>query len=72
MKPHIGGLLLVLLLPGLTGCWDQRELKEIRIEDAEAYDLLENGKILYSISVPSIKSKQQSSKSDNRCANHQR
>ncbi|CAH1226701.1 hypothetical protein PAECIP111891_05977 [Paenibacillus allorhizoplanae] len=59
MKPHIGSLLLVLLLPGLTGCWDQRELKEIRIEDAEAFDLLENGKILFSISVPTIKLKKQ-------------
>ncbi|KRE56795.1 Ger(x)C family spore germination protein [Paenibacillus sp. Soil750] len=59
MKPHIGSLLLVLLLLGLTGCWDQRELKEIRIEDAEAFDLLENGKILFTISLPTIKLKKQ-------------
>ncbi|SFS46190.1 Ger(x)C family spore germination protein [Paenibacillus sp. BC26] len=55
--------LLLLLLPLLTGCWDSRELKEIRIEQAEAFDLLDNGNIRFTITIPTIKSAVQSKSS---------
>ncbi|WP_308635197.1 Ger(x)C family spore germination protein [Paenibacillus silvisoli] len=56
MKLIIKALLLIFFLPWLTGCWDRRELKEIRIEQAEGFDLQENGKIRFTITIPSIKS----------------
>ncbi|WP_164545492.1 Ger(x)C family spore germination protein [Paenibacillus albus] len=56
MKSQARSMLLVLLLPCLTGCWDQRELKEIRIEQAEAFDMLENNKIRFTITIPTNKS----------------
>ncbi|WP_165822317.1 Ger(x)C family spore germination protein [Paenibacillus montanisoli] len=59
MKPQVKCLLLILLLPWLTGCWDQRELKDLRIELAEGFDLLDNGRIRFTITIPTIKSASQ-------------
>ncbi|WP_339288220.1 Ger(x)C family spore germination protein [Paenibacillus sp. FSL E2-0201] len=54
MKRKIAIFLTLLLF--LTGCWDQRELKNIRMVHTAGIDMLDEGKIRLTVSIPTIKS----------------
>ncbi|OCT13631.1 hypothetical protein A8709_18755 [Paenibacillus pectinilyticus] len=48
-------LMMLLLCWSLCGCWDQRELKNIRMVHTAGIDLLEDNKVRLSVSIPTVK-----------------
>ncbi|MFQ3543412.1 Ger(x)C family spore germination protein [Halobacillus rhizosphaerae] len=50
----IRGVCMLLALLLLTGCWDQRQFKDVKLVLAKGFDQSENGKIIETVSIPSV------------------
>lgn len=53
-KLPLFAMMLLVCLP-LCGCWDQRELKNIRMVHTAGIDLLENNDVRLTVSIPTVK-----------------
>ncbi|BFT69354.1 Ger(x)C family spore germination protein [Paenibacillus sp. P36] len=61
MKKRLSCVFLLFSVIVLSGCWDQRELKNIRMVHMAGIDLLENGLVKLTVSIPTVKSSLESS-----------
>ena len=48
------GLCMLIALILLTGCWDQRQFKDVKLVLAKGFDQSEDGKIRETVSIPSV------------------